>query len=211
MNEGSHIMLQRLVRSTVRTEPRPWRMVLEPWRCISSSLCAGISRPGKFFSIHSRNLESTAIRSSHFPWMGHSFTIQTWPSRSIICALISPTFWWTRSVQSFLPFMIASRASFTQSGQRESVVRGQPRVGFDFSHDFSSGLSDHFGVNEGFGFRLLKNWIVSKATPAVLHIVQSKVFQSWCVTLLAIITHLSCFKLRLPPNSCAAEFRDRYR
>src|ERR1700678_2279669 len=158
MKQGSHIMLQRLVRSTVRTEPRPWRIVLEPCRCMSSSLCAGISRPGKFFSIHSRNLESAAIKSSHFPWMGHSFTIQTCPSRSMICALISPTFSCTRSVQSFLPLMMASRASLTQSGHKESVVRGQPSVGFDFSHDFSSGLSDHFGVKEGFMLYLLKNW-----------------------------------------------------
>jgi hypothetical protein len=74
----------------------------------------------------------------------------------MICALISPTFSWTRSVQSFFPSKIAARASFTQSGQRESVVRGQPSVGFDFSHDFSSGLSDHFGVNDGLGFLLLK-------------------------------------------------------
>src|SRR5271170_2167798 len=156
MKQGSHIMLQRLVRSTVRTDPRPWRTVLEPWLCSFSSLCAGISRPGKFFSIHSRNLASTAIRSSYLPWMAHSFTIQTWPLRSTICALISPTFSWIRSVQSFLPSMMASRASFTQSGHSESVVRGQPSVGFDFSHDFSSGLSDHFGVKDGLGFFLLK-------------------------------------------------------
>src|SRR5580692_6261097 len=110
--------------------------------------------------------------------MAHSFTIQTWPSRSIICALISPTFSWIRSVQSFLPSMIASRASFTQSGQSESVVRGQPSVGLDFSQDFSSGLSDHFGVNDGLGLFLLKYWIVSKVSPAVLQSAQSKVFQS---------------------------------
>src|SRR5271166_1202160 len=108
--------------------------------------------------------------------MAHSFTIHTWPSRSMICALISPTFSWTRSVQSFLPLMIASRASFTQSGHSESVVRGQPSVGFDFSQDLSSGLSDHFGVNDGFGLRLLKNCIVSNVTPAVLHSAQSNVF-----------------------------------
>ena len=31
MKQGSHIMLQRLVRSTVSTEPRPCLMVLLPW------------------------------------------------------------------------------------------------------------------------------------------------------------------------------------
>src|SRR5579871_132213 len=30
MKHGSHIMLQRLVKSTVNTEPRPWVMVLVP-------------------------------------------------------------------------------------------------------------------------------------------------------------------------------------
>src|ERR1700690_11077 len=188
MKQGSHIMLQRLVRSTVRTAPRPCRTVLEPCLCKSSSLWAGISRPGKFCSIHWRNFASTAIRSSYFPWMGHSFTIQTWPSRSMICALISPTFSWTRSVQSFLPLMMASRASLTQSGQSESVVRGQPSVGLDFSHDFSSGLSDHLGVNEGLGLCLLKYWIVSKATPADLQSAQSNDFQSLVETELAMIT-----------------------
>src|SRR6266478_8262989 len=100
--------------------------------------------------------------------MGQSFTIQTSPSRSIICALISPTFSCIRSRQSFFPSKIASRASLTQPGHNESVCRGHPSVGFDFSQDFSSGLSDHFGVNDGLGLYLLKKWIVSKATPAVL-------------------------------------------
>src|ERR1700722_17439750 len=196
MKQGSHIMLQRLVRSTVRTEPRPWRTVLDPWLCRPSSLCAGMSRPGKFPSIHSRNFESTAIRSSYLPWVGHSFTIQTWPSRSTICALISPTFSCTKSVQSFVPLMMASRASFTQSGQRESVVRGQPSVGFDFSQDLSRGLSDHFGVNDGFGFRLLKNCIVSNVTPAVLHSAQSNVFHSLVPTVVAIILNPPSEKTR---------------
>src|SRR5256885_15699565 len=64
--------------------------------------------------------------------------------------------------------MIASRASLTQSGHRESVCRGQPRVGLVFSQDFNSGLSDHFGVNDGFGLRLLKNCMVLNVTLAVL-------------------------------------------
>src|SRR6202171_5121419 len=175
MKQGSHIILQRLVRSTVSTEPRPYRTVLEPCLCRSSSLWAGMSRPGKFCSIQFRNFASMAIISSYLPWMGHSLTIQTSPSRSMICALISPTFSLIRSRQSFFPSKIASRASFTHAGQSESVCRGKPSVGLVFSHDFSSGLSDHFGVTEGLGLRLLKYWMVSKVIPAVLQRTQSNV------------------------------------
>src|SRR5580704_19666271 len=107
--------------------------------------------------------------------MGQSLTIQISLSRSIICALISPTFSLIRSRQSFLPAIIASRASFTHAGHSESVCRGKPSVGLVFSHDFSSGLSDHFGVTDGFGLRLLKYWIVSKVIPAVLQRTQSSV------------------------------------
>jgi len=71
--------------------------------------------------------------------------------------------------------MIASRASFTHAGQSESVCRGKPSVGLVFSHDFSSGLSDHFGVTEGLGLRLLKNWMVLNVIPAALQTTQSNV------------------------------------
>src|ERR1700738_1094887 len=91
----------------------------------------------------------------------------------MICALISPTFSLMRSRQSFFPAMIASRASFTHAGQSESVCRGNPSVGLVFSQDLSSGLSDHCGVTDGFGLRLLKCWIVLKVIPAVLRRTQS--------------------------------------
>src|SRR5471032_1207736 len=81
--------------------------------------------------------------------MGQSFTIRILPSRSRIVALISPTFSVSRSLTSFLPSRIAWRASHVQVGQSESVSRGQPSGGFVFSYDFSSGLSDHFGMNDG--------------------------------------------------------------
>src|SRR2546430_4097989 len=74
----------------------------------------------------------------------------------MICALISPTFSFIRSRQSFWPWIMASRASLTQSGQSESVCRGHPSVGLVFSQDLRSGLSDHFGVKDGFGLYLLK-------------------------------------------------------
>src|ERR1041384_6550496 len=101
-----------------------------------------------------RNFESMAIMSSKWPWVRQSLIIQIWPSRSIIWALISPTFSLRRSLTAFFPLMIASRASITQFGQSESVVRGQPSVGLLFCHDFKRGLSDHFGVKEGLGLYL---------------------------------------------------------
>src|SRR4026209_1926116 len=101
-----------------------------------------------------RNFESMAIMSSKWPWTGQSLIIQISPSRSMMVALISPTFSLTRTLTSFLPLRISSRASITQFGQSESVVRGQPRVGLLFCHDFSRGLSDHFGVKEGLGLYL---------------------------------------------------------
>src|SRR5712692_7553375 len=96
----------------------------------------------------------------------------------MIWALISPTFSCIRSRQSFRPAKISSRASLTQPGHSESVVRGQPSVGLVFSHDFRSGFSDHCGVKEGVGRCLLKNWIVSKVTPAALAMAASTNFHA---------------------------------
>src|SRR5688572_7404627 len=82
--------------------------------------------------------------------MGQSLTIRILPSRSRMVALISPTFSFSRTLTSFLPSRMSCRASRVQTGQSESVSRGQPSVGLVFSYDFSSGLSDQRGVNEGF-------------------------------------------------------------
>src|SRR5947207_4388913 len=81
--------------------------------------------------------------------MGQSFTIRILPSRSRMVALISPTFSLRRTLTSFFPSRIAWRASRVHVGQSESVSRGQPSGGFVFSYDFSSGLSDHFGMKDG--------------------------------------------------------------
>ena len=139
MKHGSHIMLQRLVRSTVRTAPRPCSTVLLPWLCSFASLCARMSRPGNDSSRCRENAGSIDITSSKWPCFGQSFTIRILPSRSRIVALISPTFSVRRIDTSFLPSMISWRASRVQTGQSESVSRGQPSVGFVFSCDFSSG------------------------------------------------------------------------
>jgi hypothetical protein len=70
-------------------------------------------------------------------------------------ALISPTFSFSRMLTSFLPSRMSWRASRVQTGQSESVSRGQPSCGLVFCHDFCSGLSDQRGVNEGFCLILL--------------------------------------------------------
>ena len=46
MKHGSHIMLQRFVRSIVSTAPRPYLIVLVPWLWSFSSLWARMSLPG---------------------------------------------------------------------------------------------------------------------------------------------------------------------
>src|SRR5947209_17508058 len=115
-----------------------------------------------------RNLESIAIMSSKWPCVGQSFTIQTCPSRSMICALISPTFSVSNTLTSRLPSSISRRASRTHLGQSESVVRGQPSVGFDFCHDLRSGLSDHLGVNDERGRTLLIRLNTDQAPSAAM-------------------------------------------
>src|SRR5918998_3688030 len=167
MKHGSHIMLQRFVRSMVSTAPRPNLMVEEPWLCSFSSLCAWMSRPGNIFSMCLRKAESMAMMSSKWPWTGQSFSIQISPLRSTMVALISPTFSLMSTDGSITSeFRILVRASMTHFGQRLSVVRGKPSGGFDFCHDFSSGFSDHLGVKDSFGLYLLKNWIVLNRPPA---------------------------------------------
>src|SRR5579859_1152494 len=108
--------------------------------------------------------------------MGQSFTIQTSPSRSMMRALISPTFSLRRDCHSWSPLMILSRASFTHPGQSESVSRGQPSCGLVFSQDFRSGLSDHRGMNDGLGLKLLKYWTVLNVTPAATETARSTYF-----------------------------------
>ena len=55
-------MLQRLVRSTVSTEPRPCLIVLLPWLWSFSSLCARMSRPG---NTSSRCLKNVGVHGHH--------------------------------------------------------------------------------------------------------------------------------------------------
>src|SRR5579862_303944 len=115
-----------------------------------------MSRPGNTSSKCFENSVSIDITSSKWPWMSQSFTIRILPSRSTICALISPTFSFIRTSCGRCPSRICCRISGTHFGHSESVERGQPSGGFDFSYDLSSGFSDHFGVGDGFGFTRFK-------------------------------------------------------
>ena len=83
-------------------------------------------------------------------------------------ALISPTFSFSRTLTSFLPSRIAWRASRVHVGQSESVSRGQPSGGLVFSYDFSSGLSDHFGVNDGLWLILFRPLNTTQAPLAAI-------------------------------------------
>src|SRR5215472_14304429 len=119
--------------------------------------------------------------------MGQSFTIMILPSRSTICALISPTFSLRRISTGTSPSTILLRISGTHFGQRESVVRGQPRTGFCFSHDFRSGLSDHFGVNEGFGLIELNVLKTCQAAPAATVAAFSTYLMGLCIPALFLL------------------------
>src|ERR1700692_3854687 len=67
----------------------------------------------------------------------------------MMVALISPTFSLRRISTGSFPSRVLLRMSGTHLGHSESVSRGQPSFGFCFSQLFNSGLSDHFGVKEG--------------------------------------------------------------
>src|SRR5215475_11058329 len=140
-----------------------------------------MSRPGKTSSRCFENSVSIDIRSSKWPCFGQSLTIQILPSRSMICALISPTFSFFRISTGSSPSTIFVRISGTHFGQRESVVRGQPSCGFCFSQDFSRGLSDHLGVNEGLGLIELKVLKTFHAAPAATVTAFSAYFMGLCI------------------------------
>src|ERR1051326_3008589 len=165
MKQGSHIMLQRLVRSTVRTDPRPYLMEEVPWLW-SRSVTAGKSRPGNRRSIRFRKSGLIASTSVNVPCCGQVFSTITLPSRSMMCALISPT----RSLASMLgsasPERMRARVSFTRVGHSESVVRGQPSTGDVRSALLSSGAGAQTGWPEPAGTRRLTVWNRCQAASA---------------------------------------------
>src|SRR5664279_1297991 len=98
--------------------------------------------------------------------MGHSLTIRTLPSRSTICALISPGLSVYKTSSGVLPSRICWRISGTQRGHSESVSRGQPSGGMVFSQLLSSGLSLHLGTKPGFWPIWLNLSKTNQAAPA---------------------------------------------
>ena len=70
-------------------------------------------------------------------------------------------------------------------GHSESVSRGQPSLGFCFSHDFRRGLSDHFGVKEGFGLMRLTLSKTCQAASATSVTAFSTYLMGLCISLLS--------------------------
>ena len=167
MKHGSHIMLQRFVRSTVRTEPRPYLTVL---RAVVVQFFVVVGRNVTAGKVLLDPLEELHVDGHHVFGISVLRTVLDHPDLAFALDDLGfdlANFSCSRLVHSFSPPMIFSRASFTHLGHSESVCRGQPRVGLVFCQDFKSGFSVHFGVNEGAGLNRLKYWMVSKATPAL--------------------------------------------
>ena len=86
----------------------------------------GKSRPGNSDSSRRRNAGLMASVSVNVPCVGQVFSMTTLPSRSKMCALISPACSLTSESSDCSPERIRARVSRTHVGQSESVVRGQP-------------------------------------------------------------------------------------
>src|ERR1700723_1035956 len=150
-----------------------------------------MSRPGNTASRCFENSVSIDIKSSKCPCFGQSFTIQILPSRSMIWALISPTFSFIKTSTGRGPSRICCRISGTHFGQSESVDRGQPSGGFDFSQDLSRGLSDHFGVGDAFGATRLRRSKIAHAPVAATVTAFSTYLIGLCI-LLSLSFLVSC-------------------
>src|SRR6266852_7074899 len=165
MKHGLHIMLQRFVRSTVNTAPRPNLMLEVPCLCTCESSAALKSRPKNSDSIRSRNAGSVAMTSTNSPCLGQVLRITTWPFSSKIWALISPGCSFINDSSGVVPSITAVRTSLTHRGQSESVSLGKPSGGAERSYDFSSGPGAHFGrMASPSGRRLLTDWKAFQAT-----------------------------------------------
>ncbi len=92
---------------------------------------------------------SIDITSLNVPCFSHVFFMTIWPSSSRISALISPGLPSMSSLKLRVPSRIAVRTSFTQRGQSESVLRGQPSCGNVRSRRLSSGAGAHLGCTDG--------------------------------------------------------------
>src|SRR6185369_333523 len=209
IKHGSHIMLQRLVRSTVSTEPRPYLMVELPW-LRSLLLGASKSRPGNRPSMRAMKEGSTLMTSENSPCLGQVFNIRIWPSRSKISALIAPGLPSTNSRRSSAPERTASRTSFTQRGQSESVVRGQPSCGAVRSFFRKSGAGAHLGCRRPPGKRSLYFWYngQTRLTALPTSFSVSRVMRSRALCMMPRAYTDPCldqepFETRPPLGSCA--------
>src|SRR5580704_1492760 len=108
----------------------------------------------------------------------------------MIWALISPTFSSISTSTGRWPSRICCRISGTHFGQSESVERGQPSGGFDFSHDLSRGLSDHLGVGDAFGAMRLRRSNTAHAPVAATVTAFSTYLIGLCILLSFLIPGL---------------------
>src|SRR5579864_1708052 len=150
-----------------------------------------MSRPGETSSRCFENSVSIDITSSKWPCLGQSFTIRILPSRSTMVALISPTFSFIRTSCGRCPSRICCRISGTHFGHSESVLRGQPSGGFDFSYDLSRGLSDHFGVGDGFGLMRLRRSKTDQTAVALTVTAFSTYLIGLCISSFALLDRRS--------------------
>src|SRR5260370_25661487 len=127
--------------------------------------------------------------------------MQILPSRLTIWALISPTFSSTRTSTGRWPSRICCRISGTHLGQSESVERGQPSGGFDFSQDLSRGLSDHFGVGDVFGATRFRRSKTAHAPVAATVTAFSTYLIGFCILLSLSLA----LELELSPRSRVRE------
>jgi hypothetical protein len=87
--------------------------------------------------------------SVNVPCVAHVFSMMTLPSRSTICALISPVCPLISESSDCSPERMRARVSRTHVGHRESVVRGQPNCGLVRCVLFSSGAGAQLGWKVG--------------------------------------------------------------
>ena len=143
MKHGSHIMLQRFVRSTVSTAPRPYLIDDVPWLCrlpvIGRVVAAGkeaLDALRNAGSMASTSREG-AVRRARLLDDDRAVALDDRRGDLADVARESACRWPARRAR------MRARASRTHAGQSESVRRGQPSGGRDRSVLLTNGRGAH--------------------------------------------------------------------